>query len=111
MKTIVTHESSKRKRPSSAEEEDRAPKKVGRDRDGRYRKICTAEGCTNLAMQGECALSMEQRSNFAAVMDAQILPSKEECAVDTEQSSQCSVVKDAQPMLTKEECVLGTGQE
>ena len=50
MTTIVSHKYSNTKTAYSAEENDLAPKKVGRD--GRYRKICTAEGCTNIVAKG-----------------------------------------------------------
>ena len=60
----------------------------------------------------ECALGMEQRSNFAAVMDAQIKFGKEECALGMEQNTQrnYATVMDAQMKLRKEECAGGMGQ-
>jgi hypothetical protein len=44
----------------------------------------------------ECALGMEQRSNYAAMKDAQIKSSKEECALGMGQRSNDAAVKDAQ---------------
>ena len=52
---------------------------------------------------------MEQRSDNAAAMDAQILSSKEECVLDMGQRSNDAAVTDAQIMLRKEECALGMG--
>ena len=50
-------------------------------------KRCSSEGCKNVAVRGgiksseeECALDMGQRSNDAAVNDAQIKLKKEECS-------------------------------
>jgi len=51
-----------------------------------------------------CARGMEQRSDNAAAMDAQILRRKEECALGTGQRSNDAAVKDAQIKLSKEEC-------
>ena len=53
---------------------------------------------------------MGQRSNYAAVKDAQIKLKKEECAKDMGQRSINVAVKDAQTMLKKEECALDMGQ-
>ena len=50
------------------------------------------------------ARGMEQRSDDAAVTDAQILSSKEECVLDMGQRSNDAAVKDAQIKLSKEEC-------
>jgi len=36
-------------------------------------------------VQEECAIGMEQRSNYAPLMDAQIIPNEEEYAGDTVQ--------------------------
>ncbi len=46
---------------------------------------------------------MGQRSNDAAVMDAQILLGREECVLGMGQNSNDAAVKDAQTWLLKEE--------
>ncbi len=58
----------------------------------------------------ECALDMEQRANYAAMMDAQIWPKKEDCALGMEQRSNDAELKDAQVLLKREECAVGMGQ-
>ena len=58
----------------------------------------------------ECALSMGQRSNYAAVKDVQIKFSKVECAESMGQVSNDATAKDAQIMPSVEECVEGTGR-
>lgn len=84
-------------------------------RDGRHRKMCTDDECTNKAGTGqrtndaaaknaqirlrqeECAKGTELRSNDdAAAKDALIKSSKEESALGMEQSANYAVVKDAQ---------------
>jgi hypothetical protein len=50
-------------------------------RHGAKVKRCSSEGCTNKAQQGGvCMKHVGQRSNYAAVTDAQIKLRKEECA-------------------------------
>ena len=51
---------------------------------------------------------MEQSSNDAAAMDAQIKSSKKEYVGDTEQSPNDAAVKDAQTKQSREECARGT---
>jgi hypothetical protein len=58
----------------------------------------------------ECALSMEQRSNDAAVKDAQIQLRKEECARGMGQRSIDAVSMGAQIKLRKVECARNMGQ-
>ena len=60
----------------------------------------------NLLGKEECALGMVLRSNYAAVMDVQNKPGKEDCAFGMGQSGQRSdaVVKDAQIMSSKDAC-------
>ena len=55
----------------------------------------------------DCALSMGQRRNYAAVKDAQVLLDKEESAEDT---ANVAAVKDAQIKLGREECAFSMGQ-
>jgi hypothetical protein len=52
---------------------------------------------------------MEQRSNDAAMKDAQIKSSKEECALGMGQRSNDAAAKDAQIKSSKEECAGGMG--
>ena len=54
---------------------------------------------------------MVQRSDHAAVMDAQIMLSKEECVIGMGQRSNDAAAKVAQIMLREEECALGMGQK
>ena len=49
---------------------------------------------------------MEQRGNYAAVKDAQIMLRMEDCASGTVRRSSYAAVKDAQIKFRKEECVL-----
>lgn len=72
--------SSKRKRDTSREDESHAPKKVVKKQ---YRKICCADGCTNIAQRGGVCTRHEQRQNYAVVKDAPIDLRKEECALGT----------------------------
>eukprot|EP00985_Skeletonema_marinoi_P014918 scaffold7624_cov110-Skeletonema_marinoi.AAC.3 len=58
----------------------------------------------------ECATGTGQRPNDAAAMDVQINQGKEECASDMEQRSNDAAAKDAQMYLSKEECAKGMGQ-
>ncbi len=53
---------------------------------------------------------MGQSSNYAALKDAKILPSKEGCVLSTGQRSKDAAVKDARINSKKEECVEGMGQ-
>jgi hypothetical protein len=53
---------------------------------------------------------MEQRSNDAAVKDAQIQLRQEECALSMGQRSNDAAVMDASIKSSKEECALGMGQ-
>ena len=56
--------------------------------------------------KGECARSMGQSENYAAVKgDARIKLGKEECAVGMGQSSNAAAVKDVQNMSSMEKCV------
>jgi len=104
-KDATRNTSSKRKWSSpSMEEEDKPVKKVGRD--GRCRKIilCSVDGCTNRVVKEECALSMGQRSDYAALKVVQIKLRKEECALGMGQRSSYAAVKVARTMQSKEEC-------
>jgi len=67
-------------------------------------------GAQIMSSMEECALGMEQRSNYAAVKGAQIKSSKGECALDMGQRSNDAAVKDAQTKQSKEECALSMGQ-
>jgi hypothetical protein len=73
------------------------------------KKRCSSEGCTKFSRE-ECARGMGHRSNDAAVKDAQIMPSKEECALNMVQKSNVAAVKDAHYMFRKEECALSMAQ-
>ena len=53
---------------------------------------------------------MGQRSNDAAVKDAQAMRRREECALAMELRSNDAAVKDAQAMQRREECALGMEQ-
>jgi hypothetical protein len=53
---------------------------------------------------------MVQRSNYAAVKDAQILLNKEECASGMEQRSNDAAAKDVQVKPSVEEYALSMGQ-
>ena len=53
---------------------------------------------------------MGQRSNDAAVKDAQTLSPKVECALSTGQRSNDAAKKDAQINLSKEECAFSMEQ-
>ena len=54
-----------------------------------------------------CALSMEQRSNDAALKDALTRRRKEECATGTGQRPNDAAVMDVQINQGKEECAFG----
>eukprot|EP00984_Skeletonema_dohrnii_P009991 scaffold3859_cov77-Skeletonema_dohrnii-CCMP3373.AAC.1 len=57
-----------------------------------------AAGCTNKALRGGdgggCVRNMEQSSKDTAAMDAQTMPSKEECALSMAQRSNYAAAKD-----------------
>jgi hypothetical protein len=53
---------------------------------------------------------MEQRSNDAALKDAQRMSYKEECVLGTGQEWNYAALKDAQVTLGKEEYALSTGK-
>ncbi len=80
---------------------------MGMGQRGNYAAVMDA---LNMLTKEECALSMGQRGNCAAVMDAQTMLTKEACALGMGQRSNDAAVKDAQNLLSKEECASGMGQ-
>ena len=68
-------------------------------------KTALLMGAQILLRKEDCALSMEQRSNYAAAKDAPIKQSKEECASNMEQRPSDAALKDAGVKLRREEYV------
>ena len=67
-------------------------------------KLCSSEGCTNIAVKGGVCMKHVQRGNFAAVTDAQIKPYGEECVRSMGLRSNDATVKDVLMESSKEEC-------
>ena len=70
---------------------------------GAKKKRCSSEGCTNLALNGGVCLRHGEKKKHSAVMDALIISSEEECALSMEQRSNDAAVKGAQTKLSVEE--------
>ena len=68
--------------------------KALRGGDGGKIKLCSSDGCTYFVQTGGCVRNMEQSSKDTAAMDAQTMPSKEECALSMAQRSNYAAAKD-----------------
>ena len=84
-------------------------------RHGAKVKLCSIEGCTNQAQKGGVCEGAQTREEVhidmnALPTDARIKLNEEECASNMEQRSNDAALKDAQMELRREEYAGGTGQ-
>ena len=94
-----------RKRKASTDEDEELPTKKAAV--NKYKKICSTNGCTHVAVQGGvCMRHGGQGGNYAAAKNVRIKLSKEECVQGMEHRSHANDAagKNALNKPKKEEC-------